>query len=381
MRCACTRCTTRSTNICERRTANDTGAGRSGPKSCATRQATASREFACSRMPRPSSFTPGCSGSPTSNLAPCRGWRANSACRSGLYGDYAVGVNPSGSETWSDQKLYRMAAGVGAPPDALALKGQDWGIPPQDPHVLMAEQYQPFRYLLAANMRHFGALRLDHVMALFRQWWVPVGIGATEGGYVHYPLDDLMSVLALESATPSCLVVGEDLGTVPPEMSHAMTERAVYSLSGAVIRKARGWPVPRAGTNIRAGRSPPSRRTTCRHCAATGQPAISNCASDSRCIRATNSGLQVADERERDRAALLAALEAAGLEARRLRRLGRLRTAMRWRMRSTLYLARSAAALAVLQAEDLVGMADPVNVPGTSDEHANWQRKMSPQHR
>ena len=72
-----------------------------------------------------------------------------------------------------------MGAGVGAPPDALALKGQDWGIPPQDPHALIAARYEPFS-TWSANMRHFGALRLDHVMALFRQWWVPVGLGATE---------------------------------------------------------------------------------------------------------------------------------------------------------------------------------------------------------
>ena len=156
----------------------------------------------------------------------------------GLYGDYAVGVNPSGAETWSDQALYRKGAGVGAPPDALALKGQDWGIPPQDPNVLVAEQYRPFRHLIAANMRHFGALRLDHVMALFRQWWVPVGLGATDGGYVHYPLDDLMSVLALESERHACLVVGEDLGTVPPEMSHAMAERAVYSYRVLLFEKS-----------------------------------------------------------------------------------------------------------------------------------------------
>jgi 4-alpha-glucanotransferase len=103
----------------------------------------------------------------------------------GLYGDYAVGVNPSGSETWSDQSVYRMGAGVGAPPDPLALKGQDWGIPPQDPYALIAARFKPFRNLIAANMRHFGALRLDHVMALFRQWWVPVGLGSTEGGYVQ----------------------------------------------------------------------------------------------------------------------------------------------------------------------------------------------------
>ena len=155
----------------------------------------------------------------------------------GLYGDYAVGVNPSGSETWSDQALYRRSAGLGAPPDALALKGQDWGIPPQDPNVLKAESYRPFHELIAANMRHVGALRLDHIMALYRQWWVPVGHGATYGGYVHYPLDDLMSVLALESERRSCLVVGEDLGTVPPEMSVAMGERAVYSYRVLLFEK------------------------------------------------------------------------------------------------------------------------------------------------
>lgn len=155
----------------------------------------------------------------------------------GLYGDYAVGVNPSGAETWSDQQVYRMGAGVGAPPDPLALKGQDWGIPPQDPHALIAAGYRPFRDLIAANMRHFGALRLDHVMALFRQWWVPVGLGATEGGYVHYPVDDLMSVLALESERHRCLVVGEDLGTVPDEVRRAMAEFAVYSYKVLLFEK------------------------------------------------------------------------------------------------------------------------------------------------
>jgi 4-alpha-glucanotransferase len=157
--------------------------------------------------------------------------------RLGLYGDYAVGVNPAGSETWSDQRVYRMGAAVGAPPDALALKGQDWGIPPQDPVALSKDAYRPFRQLIAANMRHFGALRIDHVMALFRQWWVPRGFSATDGGYVHYPLDDLMSVLALESHRQRCLVVGEDLGTVPDEVRVAMAKYAGVSLQGAAVRE------------------------------------------------------------------------------------------------------------------------------------------------
>ena len=293
----------------------------------------------------------------------------------GLYGDYAVGVNPSGSETWSDQALYRKGAGVGAPPDALALKGQDWGLPPQDPNVLLAEQYRPFRNLIAANMRHFGALRLDHVMALFRQWWVPAGLGSTDGGYVHYPLDDLMSVLALESERHSCLVVGEDLGTVPPEMSHAMNERAVYSYRVLLFEK-------RADGSFIAPRDYPRRAiaTITTHDLPTLLGYWS--ASDIELRRVLSLypsdeiRLQVLEERVRDRHALLAALAAEGLQvpgcdASPGSYSTRLSRAIH------VFLARTAAALVVVQAEDLLGMADPVNVPGTSDEHANWQRKMN----
>jgi 4-alpha-glucanotransferase len=293
----------------------------------------------------------------------------------GLYGDYAVGVNPSGAETWSDQALYRKGAGVGAPPDALALKGQDWGIPPQDPNVLAAEAYQPFRNLVAANMRHFGALRLDHVMALFRQWWVPVGLGATEGGYVHYPLDDLMSVLALESERRACLVVGEDLGTVPPEMSQAMGERDVYSYRVLLFEK-------HADGSFKGPDEYPRRSiaTITTH----DLPTLKGYWSGSdielrRCLALYPSDevrLLVEHERVRDRGALLAALAAQGLkpgdcDASADSYGADLTQAIH------VFLARSAAALVAVQAEDLVGMADPVNVPGTSQEHANWQRKMS----
>jgi len=293
----------------------------------------------------------------------------------GLYGDYAVGVNPSGSETWSDQALYRKGAGVGAPPDALALKGQDWGIPPQDPNVLTEEQYRPFRHLIAANMRHFGALRLDHVMALFRQWWVPVGLGATDGGYVHYPLDDLMSVLALESERHACLVVGEDLGTVPPEMSHAMDERSVYSYRVLLFEK-------RADGRFKGAAEYPRRAiaTITTHDLPTlnGYWTANDIALRRRLSLYPNDEVRamVAEERVRDRSALLVALEAEGLKAVACDgSAGSYSQALSLAIHE--FLARSTAALVVVQAEDLVGMADPVNVPGTSDEHANWQRKMS----
>ena len=155
----------------------------------------------------------------------------------GLYGDYAVGVNVAGAETWANPRVYRTGAAVGAPPDPLALKGQDWGIPPQDPHALAAERYRPFRELIEANMRHYGALRVDHVMSLFRQWWVPEGASAGDGGYVHYPLEDLMSILALESVRQRCLVIGEDLGTVPDEVRHAMAAFAVYHYKVLLFEK------------------------------------------------------------------------------------------------------------------------------------------------
>jgi 4-alpha-glucanotransferase len=293
----------------------------------------------------------------------------------GLYGDYAVGVNPSGSETWSDQALYRKGAGVGAPPDALALKGQDWGIPPQDPNVLTDEQYRPFRQLIAANMRHFGALRLDHVMALFRQWWVPVGLGATDGGYVHYPLDDLMSVLALESERHSCLVVGEDLGTVPPEMSHAMDERSVYSYRVLLFEK-------HADGRFKGTAEYPRRAiaTVTTHDLPTlkGYWSANDIGLRSQLNLYPNDEVRgmVADERVRDRNALLVALEEEGLKPA-----GCDGSAESYGQALSLaiheFLARSSAALVVVQAEDLVGMSDPVNVPGTSEEHANWQRKMS----
>lgn len=290
----------------------------------------------------------------------------------GLYGDYAVGVNPSGAETWSDQALYRMGAGVGAPPDALALKGQDWGIPPQDPNVLRAEHYRPIRQLLAASLRHFGALRIDHVMAFFRQWWVPVGLGATDGGYVHYPLDDLMSVLALESERHDCLIVGEDLGTVPPEMGHAMAERAVYAYRVLLFEK-------HGDGNFRAPGDYPRRAiaTVTTHDLPTlkGYWTGSDIELRQRLDLYPSDEMHrlVRDERVRDRHALLAALRWQGLLPEGFD--GTYGDALAHAIQ--VYLARSASALVVLQAEDLAGMSDPVNVPGTCDEHANWQRKMN----
>lgn len=293
----------------------------------------------------------------------------------GLYGDYAVGANVAGAETWANPRIYCTRAAVGAPPDPLALKGQDWGIPPQDPHALIAARYRPFRDLIEANMRHYGALRVDHVMALFRQWWVPSGASAVDGAYVHYPLEDLMALLALESRRHRCLVIGEDLGTVPDEVRRAMAEFAVYQYKVLLFEKE-------ADGRFRA----PD------HYARRAIAAAST--HDLPTLRGYSTGSDldlrerlhlypdaetrshVRAERTLDRQRLRAALAEAGMLPASPEEpdasSGRAMAAA-----AQAYLAASAAALVALQLEDLLGMEDAANVPGTRDEHPNWQRKLS----
>ncbi|HWI80404.1 malto-oligosyltrehalose synthase [Ramlibacter sp.] len=143
----------------------------------------------------------------------------------GLYCDLAVGANEGGAETWEQPELYALGMHAGAPPDPLNTLGQDWGLPPVNPVALEAARCRPFIDILRVNMRHAGALRLDHVMGLMRLFWT----GPDGGTYVRYPLATLLAILALESHRHQCLVIGEDLGNVAPRMREAMHERALVS--------------------------------------------------------------------------------------------------------------------------------------------------------
>ncbi|HTV72778.1 MAG TPA: 4-alpha-glucanotransferase [Candidatus Acidoferrales bacterium] len=160
-------------------------------------------------------------------LAVCA--RACTAMPIGLYRDLAVGADSNSAEAWSSQEIMRAQISVGAPPDPLNTEGQSWGLPAVDPHALRAAAYQPFAQLLRANMRYAGALRIDHVMALTRLFWIPVGRPASEGGYVRYPLDEMLGVLALESTRAKCLIVGEDLGTVPAGFRERLNRARLFS--------------------------------------------------------------------------------------------------------------------------------------------------------
>lgn len=143
----------------------------------------------------------------------------------GLYCDLAVGANEGGAEVWVQTGLYALGVHVGAPPDPLNALGQDWGLPPVNPVALEGARFAPWIETLRANMRHAGALRLDHVMALMRLFWTEGG----DGTYVRYPLEPLLAILALESHRHQCMVIGEDLGNVAPRMREAMADKWLLS--------------------------------------------------------------------------------------------------------------------------------------------------------
>lgn len=293
----------------------------------------------------------------------------------GLYGDVAVGANPGGSETWANRHLYLQGASVGAPPDALALKGQDWGIPPQDPAELRLQEYQPFIVMIRNNMRGVAALRLDHVMTLFRLWWVPRGLSSAHGAYVHYPLEDLIAILALESVRHQCLVIGEDLGTVPEQVRDAMERYQLYHYKVLLFEKEHD------------GRFKlPSQYVAHALAAVTTHdlPTLRGWWESHDIALRDRLNLYpskaVSDEVHRVRAqelpAMTEALTAQGLwHWHHSQPLPQYSPALARAIQA--YLGMSNSNIAMLQIEDLIGMSDPVNVPGTDQEHANWQRKVT----
>jgi 4-alpha-glucanotransferase len=143
--------------------------------------------------------------------------------------DLAIGCDPAGADTWLWQDAFAAGVRVGAPPDEFNTQGQDWGLPPFNPWRLRAQGYEPFIQTMRAAFRHAGAIRVDHVMGLFRLFWIPPGGTAADGAYVRYPFWELLDILALESHRAGACVVGEDLGTVTDQTRHELYERNVLS--------------------------------------------------------------------------------------------------------------------------------------------------------
>lgn len=295
----------------------------------------------------------------------------------GLYRDLAVGVAEGGAETWCARDLYCLQASVGAPPDILGPLGQNWGLPPIDPHVMTARGYQPFIDLLRANMTHCGALRIDHVMALLRLWWIPQGETADQGAYVMYPVDDLLAVLALESQRHHCMVIGEDLGTVPIEIVGKLRDSGVYSYKVLYFEHD-------GENHFRAPQSYPvqAMATITTH----DLPTLRGYWQSGDLRLGASLGLypdadilaELYAERERAKQGLLDGLhhydcvpQKVGKKAALLNMGPMLNRGLQR------YVADSASALLGLQPEDWIDMAEPVNVPGTNTEYPNWRRKLS----
>ncbi|MDU3821732.1 MAG: 4-alpha-glucanotransferase [Cutibacterium granulosum] len=149
----------------------------------------------------------------------------------GLICDLAVGVNGSGADAWMLNGLFAREMNVGAPPDPFNQAGQDWGQPPMRPDVLEQMAYAPLREMVSSALRHAGGVRIDHIMGLFRLWWVPRGLGPRHGAYVRYNHEAMVGVVALEAYRAGALVIGEDLGTVEPWVRDHLASRGILGTS------------------------------------------------------------------------------------------------------------------------------------------------------
>lgn len=149
----------------------------------------------------------------------------------GIVHDLAVGADPGGADAWMFRDAMALAARIGAPPDLFNQQGQDWGMPPWHPHRLAEQAYRPFRDMLRAVLRHAGGIRIDHVLGMFRLWWIPEGASAPGGSYVKYDADAMLGIIALEAERAGAVVIGEDLGTVPPDVRSTLAARGLLGNS------------------------------------------------------------------------------------------------------------------------------------------------------
>ncbi|MCL3860328.1 4-alpha-glucanotransferase [Actinotalea sp. K2] len=164
--------------------------------------------------------------------------------RLGIMHDLAVGVHPEGADAWAMREVLAQEVSVGAPPDMYNQQGQDWSQPPWQPAALARAGYAPYRDMLRTILRHAGALRIDHVIGLFRLWWIPRGAGAQNGAYVRYDHEALIGILCLEAQRAGAVVIGEDLGVFEPWVRDYLTDRGVLGTSVLWFERENGAPMP-----------------------------------------------------------------------------------------------------------------------------------------
>ena len=272
----------------------------------------------------------------------------------GLYLDIAVGVCSDGFDAWCDQDAVLAGMAVGAPPDVLNTAGQNWGLAGFNPAGLEGRQFEPFRRMLQASMRYAGAIRLDHVLGLKRLYLIPHGVQASQGAYIRFPFEAMLAVAALSSMEHGCIVVGEDLGTIPENFRETLADWGIWTYQVMLFERS-------------------------------GDPSLKECLTRDNPIGQW--------EKDMVRASALAegghAAEAVPIlrtvleQVERHGALDALRRALRQRGLETAdfvsvarYLADTPSRLLVISMEDVLGMRNQVNLPGTTNEHPNWRQRL-----
>jgi 4-alpha-glucanotransferase len=280
----------------------------------------------------------------------------------GLYIDLAVGIHPHSADAWSQQNAVLSAMSVGAPPDELNRAGQDWGLAPFNPHSVAHNDFAPLRALLASNMRHAGAIRLDHVLGLNRVYMVPHGHGAADGVYVRFPFEHLLRVIAEESVKYRCTVIGEDLGTVPEGFRDTLAKWGLWSYrvmlfereNDARFKPPQSYPAEALAT-FNTHDLPSFAGWMQRHDLGVKRglgidPGESDEARNWARAKLRESLQQYAPDYGSDELAAVAS-----------------------------FLGQTPSKFVAMALDDILGDIEQLNVPGTTTEHPNWRRKLAVQ--
>jgi 4-alpha-glucanotransferase len=287
----------------------------------------------------------------------------------GVMHDLAVGVDPNGADAWALQDVLALGVSVGAPPDEYNQLGQDWSQPPWRPDRLIEQGYEPFRALVNSVLRHAGGIRIDHIIGLFRLWWIPKGAAPTEGTYVRYDHEALIGIVALEAYRSGAVVVGEDLGTVEPWVRDYLAERGLLGTSilwFELDRDGSGGPLPPRKwreyslSSVTTHDLPPT----------AGYLAGEHVRIRQELGLLTRPAAEELADDQAEQAAWLAELRAMGL-------LGDDPSVQEVVSALYAYLGRTPSRLLALALPDAVGDVRAQNQPGTTNEYPNWRVKLA----
>lgn len=294
----------------------------------------------------------------------------------GLYLDLAVGCDGAGVDVWSDKNLYVAGASIGAPPDSMNLLGQNWGLTPLSPVELQKQGYQPLVKALRSNMQYAGALRIDHILGLMRQYWVAPGLDAKDGVYISFPLDDILRIIALESRRNNCVVIGEDLGNVPEGFSAVIQNAGLLSFKVMFFER---W---ESGLFKRPDQFPSQSIVTI---ATHDTPTLTGWwqGRDLEWRQQLDlypdelAGHADRDARHTERENLMAALEdlnVIDMDNAPQKSPAKMNTELSMAVQK--YLAAADSHIQLIPLEDMLEMPEQVNIPGTIDQHPNWLQKL-----